>query len=95
MKMDLSLSKRIAVVTGSGRGLGAATALRLAELGADVVVNDLNAQNAEATARAVTEKGRRAHVSAHEDPPPGEGDSAATCSRSWPSERSASADIAR
>ena len=62
----LSLSKRIAIVTGSGRGLGAATALKLAALGADVVINDLNAQNAEASAKAVAETGRRSHVSTHD-----------------------------
>lgn len=32
---------KVAVVTGSGRGFGAATIRRLAELGADVVVNDV------------------------------------------------------
>jgi 3-oxoacyl-[acyl-carrier protein] reductase/2-hydroxycyclohexanecarboxyl-CoA dehydrogenase len=35
-------------------------------LGADVVINDLNPQNAEATAKAVTEKGRRSLVSLHD-----------------------------
>lgn len=32
---------KVAVVTGSGRGFGAATVRRFAELGADVVVNDI------------------------------------------------------
>jgi Dehydrogenases with different specificities (related to short-chain alcohol dehydrogenases) len=36
------LSGKIAIVTGSGRGLGKAIALRLAKAGADVVVHDEN-----------------------------------------------------
>ncbi len=37
---NVDLSSKIAVVTGSGRGIGREIALRLAEAGADVVVND-------------------------------------------------------
>jgi 2-hydroxycyclohexanecarboxyl-CoA dehydrogenase len=37
---EYSLAGQVAFVTGSGRGLGHAMALRLAELGADVVVHD-------------------------------------------------------
>ena len=48
-----SLAGRRAVVTGAARGIGAATARRLAEAGADVVVADLDADGADATARAI------------------------------------------
>lgn len=40
--MSKELSGKIAFVTGSGRGLGHAMAMRLAELGADVAVHDLS-----------------------------------------------------
>jgi len=39
----VDLSTKIAVVTGSGRGIGREIALKLAEAGADVVVNDFGA----------------------------------------------------
>ena len=37
----MDLSDRVAIVTGSGQGIGQAIALRLAEAGATVVVNDI------------------------------------------------------
>lgn len=54
------LLDRIALVTGGAQGLGAALCMRLAREGCDVVVADLNEQQAEATAAAVAqETGRR------------------------------------
>lgn len=57
---------KIALVTGSGRGLGAAAALRLAREGANVVVNDLNKENATKVAAEIEALGRKALVSNHD-----------------------------
>lgn len=51
------LQKHRAVVTGAGAGIGRAIALRLAEEGAKVVVNDLLSESAEATADLIKEAG--------------------------------------
>jgi len=37
----MDLSNRVAIVTGSGRGIGQAIALKLAEVGATIVINDI------------------------------------------------------
>ena len=42
----MKLAGKVALVTGSGRGLGRAYALHLAGLGADVVINDVNLSSA-------------------------------------------------
>ena len=46
------LDGQVAIVTGAGRGIGRATALRLAREGASVTVADIN----EANARGVAEE---------------------------------------
>jgi NAD(P)-dependent dehydrogenase (short-subunit alcohol dehydrogenase family) len=49
----MQLMDRVAIVTGSGRGIGRATAERLAEAGAKVVVADLDDESAAAVASAI------------------------------------------
>ena len=51
--MSASLANQIAIVTGGGQGLGQAICRRLAQEGAGVVVADLNAGTAAATAEAI------------------------------------------
>jgi 2-dehydro-3-deoxy-D-gluconate 5-dehydrogenase len=53
------LEGQIAVVTGGGRGIGAAIAIRYAEEGADVAVVGRTAADLEATVAAVEASGRR------------------------------------
>ncbi len=50
---------RIAAVTGAGRGIGRAIALRLARDGFDVVINDLDIENARKVADEIKVLGKR------------------------------------
>ncbi len=56
----MSLTGKVAIVTGSGRGLGLAYARELARRGASVVVNDVDQQVADDAVAAITADGGRA-----------------------------------
>lgn len=56
------LTDRVAVVTGAGRGIGAATAVGLAEAGADVVISARTEDQLAGVAARVSAAGRRAVV---------------------------------
>src|SRR5213083_2745627 len=58
----MDLDGQIAIVTGAGRGIGRATALELAKLGADIVIAELDQAGAKGTAEEVVALGRRAVV---------------------------------
>ena len=57
----MDLSNKVAIITGSARGIGKAIALRLAEAGADIVINDIAAaaEALEATANEIKALGHK------------------------------------
>ena len=58
----MRLQEKVAIVTGAGSGFGAAIAIRYADEGAAVVVNDIDPQGAEKVAGRIGAKGGRARV---------------------------------
>jgi len=56
----MDLKGKRAIVTGAGSGIGRAIALKLAERGAAVLVNDVDPETASATAREIEERGGKA-----------------------------------
>lgn len=60
MKVMSKLAGKVALVTGSGRGIGRAVALKLASEGAAVVINDLEADVASETVEAIQQAGGKA-----------------------------------
>ena len=53
---------QVAVITGAGRGIGAGSAVALAEAGADVVISARHGSQLEQVAEEVRRAGRRALV---------------------------------
>jgi 7-alpha-hydroxysteroid dehydrogenase len=56
------LTDQVAVVTGAGRGIGAATALAFADGGADVLISARTADQLDEVAAGIEQRGRRALV---------------------------------
>jgi 3-oxoacyl-[acyl-carrier protein] reductase len=54
----INLNDKVAIVTGSGRGIGRAIALKLAENGATIIVNDID-KSAEAVAEEIKATGKK------------------------------------
>ena len=52
----MSLSNRVAIVTGSGQGIGREIALKLADQGASIVISDVNAATAKEVASEIKAK---------------------------------------
>ena len=61
--MTLTANDRSVIITGAGSGIGRASALQVAALGAHAVVSDLNAETAGETVRLIEEAGGSASAS--------------------------------
>ena len=61
MDKPFDLSEKVALVTGGGRGIGAAIVTRFAEAGATVVIANRSRDIAEELAKELAGRGLRAH----------------------------------
>jgi NAD(P)-dependent dehydrogenase (short-subunit alcohol dehydrogenase family) len=57
---EMRLKDKVAIVTGSGRGIGESIALRFAAEGAKLIVNDVNESDASRTVETIKSKGGQA-----------------------------------
>lgn len=53
---------KVAMITGSGSGIGRSTAIIMAERGADLIIHDINEKGANETAEKIAALGRKAKV---------------------------------
>ena len=58
--MDLQLTGKVAVITGSGRGIGYASALAMAQEGARIVITDINTESVQQAVASLKEAGHAA-----------------------------------
>ena len=58
--MERKIEGKVALITGSGRGIGRELALMLAKDGAHIVVNDLDEDPANKTVSDITDMGGKA-----------------------------------
>ena len=56
----MRLKDKVAIVTGSGRGIGEGIVLRFAEEGAKLIINDVNEADAKAVVEKIKSKGGKA-----------------------------------
>jgi 3-oxoacyl-[acyl-carrier protein] reductase len=60
--MSAVLKDKVAIITGAGRGLGKAFALRFAEEGARLLLPDISLERAQGTVKEIKAKGGEAHA---------------------------------
>ncbi|MBI3534828.1 MAG: 3-oxoacyl-[acyl-carrier-protein] reductase [Deltaproteobacteria bacterium] len=64
--MTIKLLDKVSIVTGSGRGIGARTALELAQAGSHIVINDIQSELANKAAVEIEKLGRKVFISNHD-----------------------------
>ena len=64
--MSLSLEGRVALITGAGSGIGRSHAVLMAQRGADVILNDVNAEGLQETAALAGKSGNRIELLLHD-----------------------------